>query len=69
MRVPIVRGRLFDARDRSRRRWWSSCESMARRFWPGQDPIGRRVTFNGGLPREQTQEVGGSARGDRRRRG
>ena len=34
-------------------------ESMARRYWPGEDPIGQRVTFNSGIARDQQREVGG----------
>ncbi len=32
---------------------------MAREYWPGEDPIGRRITYNSGIPRETQQEVGG----------
>ncbi len=44
MRTPVVRGRVFDERDTS-----SSPgvvvvnETMARRYWPNQDPLGRIV--------------------------
>lgn len=47
--VPIVRGRAFTARDRAgRSRVAIINETAARRFWPGQDPIGQRVWFGGG---------------------
>ncbi|MGE5645027.1 MAG: ABC transporter permease [Acidobacteriota bacterium] len=61
MGIPLVRGRLFNAADgqppRGRTReeleaaWRSSTiaavisESMARRFFPGEDPVGRRIRF------------------------
>ena len=44
MRLPLRRGREFDERDRSD--GLPVCivnDTMARRHWPGQDPIGRRV--------------------------
>ena len=47
--VPIVRGRAFTAADRAGRpRVAIINETAARRFWPGQDPIGQRVWFGGG---------------------
>jgi predicted permease len=44
MRLPLVAGRDFDARDRAES--LPVCivnETMARRHWPGGDPVGRRV--------------------------
>jgi putative ABC transport system permease protein len=44
MRLPLRRGRDFDKRDRAD--GLQVCivnETMARRHWPGQDPLGRRV--------------------------
>lgn len=47
--VPIVRGRAFTSADRAGRpRVTIINETAARRFWPGQDPIGQRVWFGGG---------------------
>jgi putative ABC transport system permease protein len=47
--VPIVRGRAFTSADRAGRpRVAIINETAARRFWPGQDPIGQRVWFGGG---------------------
>jgi putative ABC transport system permease protein len=46
MRVPLVRGRPFDARDTA-----ASIpvviinDTMARRFWPDEDPVGRRMKY------------------------
>lgn len=60
MGIPLVRGRLFEPRDlESGRRVVIVSEAMARQYWPGEDPIGRRVTFNSGIPREQQQVIGG----------
>ena len=45
MGIPLQRGRLFTAKDTSGA---VISESMARRFWPGQDPLGKR--FKRSLP-------------------
>ena len=58
--VPLLRGRLFDARDAvDGPLVVVISEAMAREYWPGEDPIGRRITYNSGIPRETQQEVGG----------
>ena len=45
LRMPIVRGREFSATDREGGPGVAIVnETFARRFWPGQDPIGRRIT-------------------------
>lgn len=44
MRVPLLRGRLFNARDDEiGARVILVDERLADRFWPGQDPLGKRV--------------------------
>ncbi|MBK9316613.1 MAG: ABC transporter permease [Acidobacteria bacterium] len=44
MGIPLVKGRLFDERDtRGEPGTVIIDEAMARRFWPDQDPIGRRM--------------------------
>ena len=56
MGIPLVRGRVFDESDRGRNEVVVS-ESVARRFWPGQDPIGRTcLTFWG--PKKEEQVIG-----------
>ena len=46
MRIPIVRGRGFDSRDTLNSEPVALInETMARRFWPNQDPTGRRLRF------------------------
>jgi putative ABC transport system permease protein len=43
MRVPLLRGREFDERDIATSPMVALVnESMARQFWPGEDPIGKR---------------------------
>src|SRR6185369_16560042 len=42
--IPIVRGRAFDPRENSSdQHVIIVSESTARKFWPGEDPLGKRV--------------------------
>src|SRR5262249_12433 len=53
----LVRGRDFNDNDTLARPWVVMMnESMARRFWPGEDPIGKRITLDA-VPEEQSREV------------
>ncbi|HTT17575.1 MAG TPA: ABC transporter permease [Candidatus Sulfotelmatobacter sp.] len=46
MRIPLLRGRDFEEQDvNGRPASILISESMARRFWPGEDPIGKRLTL------------------------
>ena len=46
LRIPVHRGRAFDARDGRRTLPVAVInETAARRFWPGEDAIGRRITL------------------------
>src|SRR5262249_8992978 len=46
MRIPVVRGRVFTAADSTdAARVVVVNEAFARRFFPGEDPIGRRVIY------------------------
>jgi putative ABC transport system permease protein len=61
MGIPIVRGRGFDERDRAGApKVTIISERTAGKFWPGQDPIGRR--FSRGGPGNAKEEVIGVAR-------
>jgi predicted permease len=52
MGVPLVRGRAFEERDREGTPQVAIVnETFARRFWPGEDPIGRRIAI-GDVARE-----------------
>jgi predicted permease len=47
LRVPLVRGRLIDDRDRDRTQPVAVVNNeTARRYWPGEDPLGRRISFS-----------------------
>ncbi|MGH9313428.1 MAG: ABC transporter permease, partial [Vicinamibacterales bacterium] len=48
MRIPVLRGRDFDARDTAGgRRVAAVSQSAAERFWPGRDPVGASIEFGG----------------------
>lgn len=45
MRIPLLKGRLFDATDRAEGKQVVIVgETMANRIWPGEDPVGKRIT-------------------------
>jgi predicted permease len=47
MGIPVLRGRFFDLTDGPESQPVTVVdEEMARRFWPSQDPIGKRITFD-----------------------
>lgn len=47
--IPLIRGRTFTDGDDARHAHVAIVsETAARRFWPGQDPLGQRVWFGGG---------------------
>ena len=60
MGIPLLRGRVFDERDHPDSPGVVVIsDAMAKRFWAGEDPIGKRMTYNRGLPQEEQQDVGG----------
>jgi len=55
--IPIFSGRTFDGRDRPDKPHVAIVnQSLARRYFPDQDPVGRRVSFDDG--KQWTQIVG-----------
>ncbi|SPE41686.1 Permease (fragment) [Candidatus Sulfopaludibacter sp. SbA3] len=62
--IPIVRGRGFEARDRlGAPRVVVVNQTFARRYWPGQDPIGQSVWLGCDVKKPRTvAEVAGVAR-------
>jgi putative ABC transport system permease protein len=51
--LPLVRGRVFDAGDRGESTPVAIVsQALARRYWPGRDPLGSRITF--GDPADST---------------
>ena len=61
MRIPVLRGRdINDSDRRGRTRAVLISESMAKRFWPGEDPIGQHIhlSFSPEEPREVVGIVG-----------
>ncbi|HEX9760104.1 MAG TPA: ABC transporter permease [Candidatus Acidoferrales bacterium] len=57
MGVPLLAGRMLDERDRGGTRTVLINQAMAEKFWPGQNPLGRR--FGNGEDLTQWHEVVG----------
>src|SRR5438552_408037 len=54
MEIPVLKGRPFDARDdRKAQNAIIINETLARRYFPGEDPVGRRMTLNDKNPKEE----------------
>jgi predicted permease len=69
MQVPLVRGRFLDSRDRDGGpRAVVINETFANRYWPNQDPVGKRMVFGSPGERNPWITIVGVA-GDMRRRG
>ncbi len=62
MKTPVIQGRSFDDHDTPSGTWVAIInETMARRFWPGEDPIGKRITLSV-VSGEQPREIVGVVR-------
>jgi putative ABC transport system permease protein len=69
MQVPLVRGRFLDSRDRDGgARAILINETFANRYWPNQDPVGKRMVFGSPGERNPWITIVGVV-GDMRRRG
>jgi putative ABC transport system permease protein len=68
LKMPIVRGRSFDARDREGAPFVAIVNgTMAERLWPGQDPIGRTLLQGRGRDETRTLQIVGVARNSKYR--
>jgi putative ABC transport system permease protein len=59
MKIPLIKGRYFtDADDQTSTQVIIINETMARRYWPGEDPLGRRMKLTGEHKDDWRQIVG-----------
>ena len=62
LRVPLLRGRTFDQRDRAGSRLVAIInESAARKFWPDEEPIGKEIRLGVGWEEDEFGEIVGVA--------
>jgi predicted permease len=60
MQVPLARGRFFDARDTADSQPVAIIdETMARKYWPDEEPLGKRISFEGGAQQPRWREIVG----------
>jgi predicted permease len=60
MGIPLVRGRFFSDRDAADTPGVAIIdETMARKYWPNEDPVGKRITFEGGRENPRWREIVG----------
>ena len=60
MRIPIVKGRAFTEQDKASAPLVVIVnETLARKHWPGQDPIGKRIRFEAPIDKAPWMEVVG----------
>jgi putative ABC transport system permease protein len=60
MGIPLVKGRYFDARDTAEAPGVAIIsEALARKYWPDEDPVGKRITFEGGQQQPRYREIVG----------
>ena len=59
LQVPLLKGRDFDSDDDQKSPWVAIVnEAFAERYWPGEDPIGKRLLTEGGSEERPRQIVG-----------
>ncbi|MGH9901555.1 MAG: ABC transporter permease, partial [Pyrinomonadaceae bacterium] len=60
MNIPLRRGRYFGERDTADAPGVAIIdETMARKYWPDEDPLGKRISFEGGQDNPRWREVVG----------
>jgi putative ABC transport system permease protein len=60
MGIRLVRGRYFDARDAEDAPGVAIIdETLARKYWPGEDPVGKRLAFEGSDSQPRWREIVG----------
>src|SRR6202035_3083535 len=57
MQIPIRRGREFSSQDSKGHLVVAVNQAFADRFWPGEDPLGKRMRFAGRLADQPWREV------------
>ncbi len=58
MTIPLVKGRYFGERDTADAPGVAIIdETMARKYWPNEDPLGKRITFEGGRENPRYREI------------
>lgn len=63
MGIPLIRGREFSFHDAETGPGVVIInQTMANRFWPGEDPIGKRINFDPDNPQSPSSEIVGIAR-------
>ncbi|MEP7271981.1 MAG: ABC transporter permease, partial [Acidobacteriota bacterium] len=60
MGIPLIRGRYFEERDTAEAPGVVIIdETMARKYWADEDPVGKRITFEGGRENPRWREIVG----------
>jgi putative ABC transport system permease protein len=60
MAIPLIRGRYFEDRDIAEAPGVTIIdETMARKYWPDEDPLGKRITFEGAQGSPRWREIVG----------
>jgi predicted permease len=60
MNIPLVRGRYFTESDTADAPGVAIIdETMAKKYWPNEDPVGKRISFEGGQQNRRWREIVG----------